>query len=141
MPELLERPSDDVVKAADEALHELKSEETQVFLLVGEKKLQLDPYIANLLVEVFEQLSEGKPVSILPHNAEMTTRQAAAILNVSRPYVSKLLKEGKMDFEMRGTHRRIRLEEVMRYKQEQAVRRRDALARMTEIAEELDLPD
>ena len=141
MPELLERPSDDVVKAADEALHELKSEETQVFLLVGEKKLQLDPYIANLLVEVFEQLSEGKPVSILPHNAEMTTRQAASILNVSRPYVSKLLKEGKMDFEMRGTHRRIRLEEVMRYKQQQAVRRRDALARMTEIAEELDLPD
>ena len=141
MPELLERPSEDVVKAADEALHELKSEETQVFLLVGEKKLQLDPYIANLLVEVFEQLSEGKPVSILPHNAEMTTRQAASILNVSRPYVSKLLKEGKMDFEMRGTHRRIRLEEVMRYKQQQAVRRRDALARMTEIAEELDLPD
>lgn len=141
MPELLERPSEDVVKAADEALHELKSEETPVFLLIGEKKLQLDPYIANLLVEVFEQLSEGKPVSILPHNAEMTTRQAASILNVSRPYVSKLLKEGKMDFEMRGTHRRIRLEEVMRYKQEQAVRRRDALARMTEIAEELDLPD
>ncbi|MCW5871368.1 MAG: excisionase family DNA-binding protein [Candidatus Eremiobacteraeota bacterium] len=141
MPELLERPSEDVVKAADEALHELKSEETSVFLLIGEKKLQLDPYIANLLVEVFEQLSEGKPVSILPHNAEMTTRQAASILNVSRPYVSKLLKEGKMDFEMRGTHRRIRLEEVMRYKQEQAVRRRDALARMTEIAEELDLPD
>ena len=141
MPELLERPSEDVVKAADEALHELKSEETQVFLLIGKKKLQLDPYIANLLVEVFEQLSEGKPVSILPHNAEMTTRQAASILNVSRPYVSRLLKEGKMDFEMRDTHRRIRLEEVMRYKQEQAVRRRDALARMTEIAEELDLPD
>lgn len=141
MPELLERPSEDVVKAADEALHELKSEETSVFLLIGEKKLRLDPYIANLLVEVFEQLSEGKPVSILPHNAEMTTRQAASILNVSRPYVSRLLKEGKMDFEMRGTHRRIRLEEVMRYKQEQAVRRRDALARMTEIAEELDLPD
>lgn len=141
MPELLERPSDDVVKAADEALHELKSEEAQVFLLVGEKKLQLDPYIANLLVEVFEQLSEGKPVSILPHNAEMTTRQAASILNVSRPYVSKLLKEGKMDFEMRGTHRRIRLEEVMRYKQEQGVRRRAALDRMTEIAEDLDLPD
>jgi len=141
MPELLERPSEDVVKAADEALHELKSEETQVFLLVGEKKLQLDPYIAKLLVEVFEQLSEGKPVSILPHNAEMTTRQAASILNVSRPYVSKLLKQGKMDFEMRGTHRRIRLEEVMRYKQDQAVRRRDALARMTEIAEDLNLPD
>ena len=141
MPELLERPSEDVVKAADEALHELKSEETSVFLLIGEKKLRLDPYIANLLVEVFEQLSEGKPVSILPHNAEMTTRQAASILNVSRPYVSRLLKEGKMDFEMRGTHRRIRLEEVMRYKQEQAVRRRDALARMTEIAEDLNLPD
>lgn len=101
----------------------------------------MEPSIDNLLVEIFDQLSEGKPVSILPHNAEMTTRQAASILNVSRPYVSKLLKEGKMDFEMRGTHRRIRLEEVMRYKREQAVRRRDALARMTEISEDLDLPD
>lgn len=138
MPESL---SEDAVKMAEEALHKLKSEGTQVFLLVNDKKLPLDPYITSLLIEIFEQVSEGKSVSILPHNAEMTTSQAASILNVSRPYVSKLLKEGKMDFEMRGTHRRIRVEEVKRYKQEQAVRRRDALARMTEIAEELNLPD
>lgn len=116
MPERVERPSEDVVKAADEALRGLRSEDTPVFLQIREKKLQLHPHIANLMIEVFEQLSEGKPVSILPHNAEMTTRQAGLVLGVS-------------------------LEEVIRYKQEQAVRRRDALARMTEIAEELGLPD
>lgn len=141
MPDLLERPPQAVVRTADEALHELKGDEAPIALLVGDKKIPLDPYFARLFVEVFEQLSEGKPVSILPHNAEMTTQQAASILNVSRPFVSKLLKNGEMAYEMRGTHRRIRLEEVMRYKQEQAVIRREALTRLTELAEELHLPD
>ncbi len=73
----------------------LQNQQRSYQSLVG---LSVGDSLGNLLTfQELEQLSEGKPVSILPHNAEMTSRQAASILNVSPPQVSKLLKEGKMD--------------------------------------------
>ncbi len=92
-------------------------------------------------MQILEQVRLGKPISILPHNAEMTTQQAADLLNVSRPFVSKLLKKGELAYEMRGTHRRIRLEMVKRYKQERAVKRRKAISAIADLAEEYGLPD
>lgn len=101
---------------------------------------------AEIPVEVFElflqlltAIAEGQAVTIIPGGKELTTQQAADLLNVSRPYVVHLLDDGKIPFRRVGTKRRIRVGDVMSYKKrDDAARRKiaDALARE---AEELGL--
>ena len=138
---LLEKPTPAVVQEANETLPLMKEDEEHIYLVAGGRRIPLNPFFVKLLMQIFEQVRLGKPISVLPHNSEMTTQQAAALLNVSRPFVSKLIKNGEIAYEMRGTHRRIRLEEVMRYKQERAVRRRKAISAIAELSEEYGLPD
>jgi excisionase family DNA binding protein len=69
------------------------------------------------LKDILKAMSEGKPISIVPIAAEVTTQKAAEILGCSRPYVVKLLEEGKINFTKVGKHRRIKLEDVLLYKQ------------------------
>ena len=70
---------------------------------------------------------------------EITTHRAAELLNVSHPYLIKLLDAGKISFDMDGAHRRIRLTDLMAYKKQDDERRDHALAELTQQAEELDL--
>ena len=70
-----------------------------------------------MLAEVLKAMGEGKMISIVPIAAEVTTQAAAEILGCSRPYVVKLLEEGRIPFVKVGKHRRIKFEDVMKYKQ------------------------
>jgi excisionase family DNA binding protein len=141
MSAVLERPTPSAVQTANQTLPLVKADEESVYLVAGDTKIRLDPFLVHILMAVFEQVRQGKPVSIIPHNAEMTTQQAATLLNVSRPFVSKLIKDGQLAYEMRGTHRRIRLEEVMRYREERSVVRKRALRKLASLSEEFGLPD
>ena len=69
-----------------------------------------------LLVDVLEAMAAGRGVTLVPHNAELTTAQAAEVLNVSRPFVIKLLEQEKIPHRKVGRHRRVLLEDVMTYK-------------------------
>ncbi len=71
---------------------------------------------AAMVRHLLEDYAAGRRPRVIPDEAEVSTIQAAEILNVSRPYVIKLLDEGAMPFHMVGTHRRIRLADVMAYK-------------------------
>ena len=68
----------------------------------------------------------------MPVNAELTTQQAADLLNVSRPYVIKLLEENAIPFSKTGRHRRVRAEDLFRYKAQRDRARSDALSAMAE---------
>ena len=141
MSAVLERPTPSAVQTANQTLPLVKADEESVYQVAGDTKIRLDPFLVHILMAVFEQVRQGKPVSIIPHNAEMTTQQAATLLNVSRPFVSKLIKDGQLAYEMRGTHRRIRLEEAMRYREERSVVRKLALRKLASLSEEFGLPD
>ena len=97
--------------------------------------------LMTVLRAVVEQLRAGNGVSIAPLHAELTTVEAAEILNVSRPHLVKLLEQSEMPYRMVGSHRRVRLVDVLAYRDRQDARSRRALDELTAQAEELGLYD
>lgn len=93
----------------------------------------------RLLVDVLSEIGDGNAVSIIPIHAELTTQQAADVLNVSRPYFVKLLENGDIPFHKTGTHRRVRYQHVVEYKEKIDSLRRDSLSQLAEQAQELGM--
>ena len=78
-------------------------------------------------------------ISEMLHNRELTTQQAADILNVSRPFLVKLLDEGAIPYIKVGSHRRIRFKDLIIYKEHRSRKRRKLLDQLIEMTEEAGL--
>ncbi len=87
----------------------------------------------ELFLEVLGQLANGNAVTIVPVQAELTTQQAAELLNVSRPFLVGLLERGVLPHRKVGSHRRISASDVFAYKRRDA---QESEARMAELAAE-----
>ena len=101
--------------------------------------IELPASAVKLLIAILEDMASGHAVTIVPQNAEMTTQQAADFLNVSRPFLVQLLADRKLPFRMVGTHRRIRVDDLLRYKEDIDKRRRAVLDELAEEAQNLKL--
>lgn len=103
------------------------------------RELVLPRHALALLRDLLTEMAQGNAVTILPTHAELTTQQAADILNVSRPYLVKCLEEGVIPFTRVGAHRRVRFEDLMVYKAERDTRSKAALDELVEQAQDQDL--
>ncbi|NNJ09906.1 helix-turn-helix domain-containing protein [Chloroflexales bacterium ZM16-3] len=101
--------------------------------------IRLPAKAVQLLQTILVQMAEGKAVTIIPTHAEITTQQAADILNVSRPFFVRLIERGDISFRKVGTHRRVLLSDVMVYKQRTDNAREQSLDELTALSQELNL--
>lgn len=93
----------------------------------------------RLFLHLLTEMSQGNAVTLIPSPAELTTQQAADLLNVSRPYLVKLLEEGKMPFRTVGKYRRVRFDDVMTFKRKDDEARAKILDQLTAEAQELGM--
>lgn len=104
-----------------------------------ERPIELPAGAVALLMHVLESMAAGRGVTIIPENAELTTVQAADILNVSRPYLIKLLDGQAIPHRKVGKHRRIRMEDIMAYKAVIDRAREEVLDRLAREAQEQNM--
>ncbi len=93
----------------------------------------------RLLLDVLTEIGQGNAVSIIPIHAELTSQEAADVLNVSRPFLVQMLEKGDIPFHKTGTHRRVRYQDVIAYKDRVDAQRRKALDELAAQAQDLGM--
>jgi excisionase family DNA binding protein len=122
---LVSHPDDDLIEALGE---------------VGDADALVIPRpTAILFAQILGALAEGRGVQIIPKDMELTTQQAADLLNVSRPYLITLLESGQIPFRKVGRHRRVTFEAIMEYRRRDDAERREAADKLAALSEELGL--
>lgn len=100
------------------------------------------PEVATrLLLHILDETANGNAVALVPLHAELTTQQAADTLNVSRPHLVKLIENGELPSRKVGTHRRVRMDDLMAYRDRAEAQRRQALADLAAETRMLGLDD
>lgn len=105
------------------------------------EEVMLPHSVYDVIRRVVHDMAQGRAVRILPVHAEMTTQQAADVLNVSRPFLINLLRREEIPFQMVGTHRRVRLEDLLVYKARRDSERLQLLDEIASESQELGLYD
>lgn len=119
------------------------SRKHQATSLVGAdgSKKELPAALYDLLVTVVGILENGSGVTVVPLGAELTTAETAELLNVSRPHVIKMLEAGEMPYHKVGTHRRVLLEDVLKFRDVRNAQFNSAMSELHELSDQMDLPD
>jgi len=103
------------------------------------RELILPRMALALLRDLLTEMAQGNAVTVVPTHAELTTQEAANLLNVSRPHLIKLLEEKRIPFSKTGAHRRIRYQDLRAYKQQRDAESHKLLDELTNQAQEHDM--
>jgi excisionase family DNA binding protein len=101
--------------------------------------VELPTSALRLLADILAELADGNAVKVVPVHAELTTQEAADLLNVSRPHLVKLLESHALPFHRTGKHRRVRFADLMRYKTERDQASGQAMEALAAQAQELQM--
>lgn len=132
----------DAQRALDRVLSYVERCRRGKFVQVGpetgpEDTLTLPRPVLDMLTGILSAIVAGKGVQVMPYDAELTTQQAADFLNVSRPYLIKLLETDQIEYRRVGKHRRIRFDKLVAYKAGDDAERREAADELSRLGQEL----
>jgi excisionase family DNA binding protein len=138
-------PSEEDVRLADLSVRELsatyaKSGKLKLRVIEDDKDgavLNLPTTAVELIIQLLSALSKGKAVTVIPYNAELTTQQAAEILNCSRDFVVRLCDNGELPYRKLGTHRKIRFDDLMEYDRIKSSERLKILDKLSSLHQEM----
>ena len=116
-----------------------KGESACLRLHNGNELLQVPVKAIRLLVDILDAMARGDAVSLIPIHKELTTQEAANILNVSRPYLVKLMEAGEIPFHKNGVRRRVFFKDLMEYKQKRDQASMLLLDELTADAQEFEM--
>ena len=122
-------------------MEQLESEQPEIEIEETEEKIKIPLPALKLLGEILKAMGEGKMISIVPIATEVTTQAAAEILGCSRPHLVKLLEEGKIAFTKVGKHRRIKFDDIVKYRQEMKQQQKQHIIDIMTADEETGLYD
>jgi excisionase family DNA binding protein len=132
-----DRPN--LIKLEDLLEHLEPSTISSQLISTSGEAIDLPQPVLNLLRQMVHELLQGNSVTIVPIHKELTTQEAADILNVSRQYLVELLEAQAIPHTKVGTHRRIRFGDLMNYKNDRDAKRREGLSQMTKKSQKLGL--
>lgn len=116
-----------------------RGESAQLRVIDGDQEITVPVSALRLLVDILAQMAEGNAVTIMPIHAELTTQQAADVLNVSRPHLIALLEKNELPFRKVGTHRRVLFKDLVVYQEGVRAERKQALEALAQQAQELGM--
>lgn len=103
------------------------------------ERVRLPHPVYEVLVEVIEAMRAGRAITVVPSAQRLTTQEAADLIGISRPTLVKLLDAGKIPYEQPGRHRRVRLADVLEYRDRRRRERRETLDELVRQTAELGL--
>lgn len=134
-------PTDDEVRLATESSRMLaaclgKGPSARIRVVADGRDVTVPVNAIHMLVEILSQMSQGNAITIIPQHAQLTTQQAADLLNVSRPYLVQLLETGKLKFIKVGTHRRVLFKDLIEFENAQREASKRAADELSRLAQE-----
>lgn len=129
------------VEAARSILHQLGADDARFVLVdrVTDEKIEFSDEVFAVIRLILSDMAQNRPIMWIPLSQELTTFQAAELLNVSRPYVIKLLAKKNIAHRMVGTHRRILLSDLLAFKEKSRLESEAALQELADISQEMGL--
>lgn len=141
-----ERPGETEISMASEVLPHVREylanhhdDVVRLEVTDDHETLNLPRSAVELLARVLAHMAAGQGVSIVPSHAELTTQQAADLMNVSRPFLIGLLEAGEIEYRTVGKHRRIKARSLMEYIAADDRKRRETADELTQLNQEMGL--
>ena len=122
-------------------LENLKLKNPEIEIEETEEKIKIPLNALKLLANILKAMGEGKLISIVPIATEMSTQAAAELLGCSRPHLVKLLEAGQINFTKIGKHRRVKFDDIVKYKASMKKEQEQRLIDMMKSDEESGLYD
>lgn len=123
------------------AIEQIHSDNAEIEIEETNDKIVVPIKALKLLSVILKEMSQGKPISVVPIATEVTTQKAAEILGCSRPHLVRLLEEGNIEFTKVGKHRRIKFEDVLKYKRHLKEEQKGHIIDIMNFDEEIGLYD
>jgi excisionase family DNA binding protein len=144
----INKPTKDEQRAAQESyirlsasLDRLSTTNPEIEIEETEEKIRIPLSALKLLADILKEISQGNPISIVPIATEVTTQAAAEMIGCSRPHIVKLLEEEEIPYTKVGKHRRIKYEDIIKYKKAMKMRQKKNIQRLMELDEKSGLYD